>query len=101
MIQDKVDKQRLIDERKRKHQEEYKKAKAAVQLAAKDPNVRIILRHLAKITGFFKSNIVVNTNTSEINPLSTLHNESRRTVYLDIRRMMDEDIRRQVEAKEE
>jgi hypothetical protein len=105
MIPDKAkrlkEKQDQIEARKKKHREEYEKAKKAVQLAAKDPNVQVILRHIAKITGFFKSNIVVNTNTSEINPLSTLHNESRRTVYLDLRRMMTDDIRRQIESKEE
>ena len=100
-VQEALDKKNKIEELRKKNKAEYEKVKNAVRLACKDQNVRVILRHIAKITGFFKTNIVVNTNTSEINPLSTLHNESRRTVYLDLRRMFSDEDRRIIESKGE
>jgi len=100
-VKQKLDKKRQIEELRKKNKAEYEKVKNAVRLACKDQNVRVILRHMAKICGFFTSNIVVNPNTSEINALSTLHNESRRTVYLDLRRMMSDADRKAVESKDD
>ena len=88
------------DTLKKKHQEEYKKVRTAVQAIASDPNAVIMLRHMAKICDFFKSSLVLNPTTKEVNQTATLWNEARRSVYLDFRRMMSEETKRQIEAKE-
>lgn len=100
-VDEKIQQKLKLEQLKKRHAEEYQRVRTALQAAVKDSNTQIVLRHLAKICGFFKSDIIVNPTTNEINPIATLHNEARRTVYLDIRRMMSDDIRRVIEAKGE
>jgi hypothetical protein len=80
---------------------EYNKVKDAIRELKGNKNFQIVLRHMAKICGFWKPSTVLNPSTSEINPYSTIQNEGRRNVYLDFRRMMDDDTRRQIETKDE
>jgi hypothetical protein len=99
------DHRRILDQKaeelRKKHQEEYKKAREALNEALKDRNAQIIVRHLAKICGFFQSSVVVDPSTREVNLNSVVYNEGRRSVYLDLRRMMSDDLRRAVESKGE
>lgn len=90
-----------IAEIKKRNAEERAQVRAAVRTARTDRNVEIILRHMAKICGQFKSGIVVNTTTGEVITSSTLYNETRRTVYLDFRKLMSEEDKRLIESKGE
>jgi len=96
-----IDQKKKVEERILKNRVEYEKAKKAIRLACKDPNGQIIIRHLAKICGFFKPNRVMNLQTGDINPWASIHNEGRREVYVDIRRMMTDEDRRQIESRGE
>ena len=95
------DQKTKMEELRRKHQEEYKRTRQALRLVSDDPNFQIVMRHLAKISGFFQSTIAINSSTNEINTYSSIYNEGRRTVYLDMRRMMTDDVRRVIESKDE
>jgi hypothetical protein len=64
---------------------------------ASDGGVRV-LNYIAKTCGFFGSSIVANPATGEINVQSTLYNDARRTVYLELRKMLRDDIVGQAEA---
>jgi hypothetical protein len=96
-----LEKQKKLDDVRKRNQEEYQKAREAMQVASKDPNVQVLLRHIAKISGFFKVDVVVNPATFEINPMASLYNSGRRSLYIDLRRMMDEETKRTVESKED
>jgi len=98
-LEDKLKQDQKILELKKKNQEEYRKVRAALQLACTDPNVQIVLRHIAKLSGFFKSSVVINVTTNDVALGSTTYNEGRRSLYLDLRRMMTDDARRLVESK--
>ena len=87
------------DELKQKHLEEYKRTRDALRIAANDPNVQILLRHMAKICGFFQSSLVVDPVSREVSTQSVIYNEGRRAVYLDLRRMMTDETRRIIESK--
>ena len=100
-VDDKLKKDQKLEELKRKNQEEYRKVRAALQLACNDPNVQIVLRHIAKLSGFFKSSVVINITTNDVALGSTTYNEGRRSLYLDLRRMMDDNARRLIESKGE
>lgn len=84
---------------KKKHQEEYRKVRTAVQALAGDKNFQIALRHLAKICGFWKSSIVVDRETGRVFLESTSVNEGRRSVYLDFRRLFTDEMRRDIESR--
>lgn len=89
---------------KQKHKDEYHKFRTALEQVAKDANGIIVLRHLAKICGFFQSSIVIKGGSGSMDGVdlnSVLVNEGRRAVYLDIRRPMTEEARRLIESKGE
>lgn len=46
---------------------------------------RTVLRHLMHEGGFLKTNITMDPNSREINPLGTIYQEARRDVYLGLR----------------
>jgi hypothetical protein len=88
---------------KQKHIDDYKKFRVALQAMAQDPNGVIVLRHLAKICGFFKSSVVIKGSAGTMGGVDiegTLVNEGRRGVYLDLRRPMSNEARRQIESME-
>lgn len=96
-----------IDEQKKKaealrqkHKEEYQRTRTALRAVASDPNFQIVMRHMAKICGFFQSSVVLDPN-HHVCTESTIFNEGRRAVYLDFRRMMTDDVRRLIESKGE
>lgn len=96
-----AEREKKIAEIKKRNQEERAQVRAAIQMARTNKSVEIILRHLAKICGQFKNGIVVNTTTGEIITSSTIYNESRRSVYLDFRKLMSEEDKRLIESKGE
>lgn len=88
---------------KKKHLEDYRKFRTALEQVAKDANGIIVLRHIAKISGFFQTSVVTKGGNGIMNGVDvegTLVNEGRRAVYLDIRRPMTDQTRRLIESKE-
>jgi Fe-S oxidoreductase len=100
-VAEKLKRDQKLEELKKKNQEEYRKVRAALQLVCVDVNAQIVLRHIAKLSGFFKSSVVVNLATGEVSLGSTTYNEGRRSLYLDLRRMMTDEARRLIESKGE
>lgn len=96
--------QKKMDELKEKNREEYKKFRLALQAVANDANGILVLRHICKISGFFKTSVVIKGGNGVMNGVdveSTLVNEGRRGLYLDIRRPMSDDVRRLIESKDQ
>jgi hypothetical protein len=96
------EKNKQLDELKKRNQEEYRKFRAAINNIAKLPDGEIVLRHIAKLSGFFKSSIVLKGGMGTMNGVDTegtIANEGRRGLYLDIRRPMSEETRRLIESK--
>ena len=75
--------------------------KTALEAAVSDPNVAIVLRHIARISGFFQNARVINPQTGDVNANGTIYNVGRESVYLDLRRMMTDEVRTIVERKGE
>lgn len=98
-LDEKIKQDQKIAELKKKNQEEYRRVRAALQLACADPNVQIVLRHVAKLAGWYKSSVVINPATNDVATGSTIFNEGRRSLYLDLRRMLSDDARRIIESK--
>lgn len=46
---------------------------------------QIFINYLMKESGFNLSSLVMDVNTSEINPLATIYNEARKTLYYKVR----------------
>lgn len=101
LVMDKEIQAKKFEELKRRNQEEYKKVRTALQIVSSDVNFQIVLRHIAKLAGFFKSSVVINPTSNEISTGSTVYNEGRRSLYLDLRRMMTDETRRLIESKGE
>lgn len=90
------------EEIKQRNLEEYRRFRIALDNVSKTEDGRIILRHIAKISGFFQSSVVQKGGQGIMNGVDvegTLINEGRRGLYLDIRRPMTDDARRQIESK--
>lgn len=98
-VEDKLKHDKKMEELRKTNAEEYRRVRAALQLACTDPNVQMVLRHVAKLSGFFKSSVVVSPTTSDVAVNSTVYNEGRRSLYLDLRRMLDDESRRIIESK--
>ena len=50
---------------------------------------KVVLRYLMDHCGFHQSDIVINPETNEINPLATIHDLARRSLYMRVRSMID------------
>ena len=90
------------EELKERNREEYKKFRIALEAVAKDVNGIMVLRHIAKLSGFFKSSVVLKGGQGVMNGVDvegTLVNEGRRGLYLDIRRPMTDEVRRLIESR--
>ncbi len=101
-IEKKLEYQKKQDELKKKNQEEYRKFRTALQAVCKDTNGQIVLRHLAKICGFWQSSVVRKgdgVSMLGVDLQGTLVNEGRRSVYLDLRRPMTDEGRRLIESR--
>ena len=98
---DKLKHDQKMEELRRRNHEEYKKVRTALQRASTDANTQIVLRHIAKLSGFFKSSVVISAATNDVALGSTAYNEGRRSLYLDLRRMLTDDARRLIESKGE
>jgi len=57
-----------------------------------------ILKTLKKLCLFDISTIAINNN-NDIDPLSSVYNEGRRSVYLSIRKFIDKEILKEIESE--
>lgn len=92
------------EEIKKRNLEEYRRFRIALDNISKTADGEIVLRHIAKISGFFQSSVVEKGGQGIKNGVDvegTLVNEGRRGLYLDIRRPLTDEARRQIESKGE
>lgn len=102
IVEDRLRDEKAKEERRKKHQEEYRNFRQALNNIAKTKDGEIVLRHIAKLSGFFQSLTVLKGGSGVMNGIDTdgmLVNSGRRDLYLDIRRPMNEDTRRLIESK--
>ena len=84
-----------IDENQ-KHLEE---ARLAINTAGSNENVRIVLRHIMRISGFLKKPVVVGPN-AEVQISSTIFNGGYESLYHDLRALMSPETKNTVERSE-
>jgi len=69
----------------------------AVERLAKTPDGQVVFRHLMEICDFSRSSIVMNQQTTEINPMSTVYMEARKTIYYHFRNLIPVESLKQIE----
>ena len=97
---------RLSEEEKRAYAIQDEKKKTQTGLLKKDfnttfatPTGKRVLRWLMDKCGYQKPSVVVDPNTGKYQIESTLHNEARRILYLEMREFLNADVLAQVENK--
>lgn len=88
-----------LEEMRKKRAEEFNAVKLAVNEASRDVNVKVILRYLAKVSGFFFSPDAGSPAIRMTDVNQTFKNIGRESLYLDIRRMMTDEVKTIVERK--
>jgi hypothetical protein len=90
------------DARRKKHREEYHAFRHALNNIAKTKDGEVVLRHMAKLSGFFVTLTVKKGGVGIFNGIdceSMLVHSGRRDLYIDFRRAMTEETRRLIEAR--
>jgi hypothetical protein len=77
--------------------EEDLRVQDAIRKLAETEEGAVFFNWLMKTCYFHNSTIVADPQRHEVNTLGTIFNESRRRVYLDIRRAIPKAIRRKIE----
>lgn len=73
--------------------------KAALNAAATDPNVKIVLRHVMNLCGYQTNPAVIGTN-SDLQVSSTVYNVGRQSPWHDLRKLMSAEAKNAVERSE-
>lgn len=76
---------------------EHERVKNAVETVSGTVPGKVLLRYLNYICGFDKSSLVIHPQTGEINAVATAYNESRRSVYLQLRSMIPIAVLKEIE----
>ena len=63
----------------------------AVARLVRTEDGKIFINYLMRECGFARSSITVDTNSLEINTMSTIYNEARKTVYYKIRELIQQE----------
>lgn len=102
IVEDRLKAEKAAEDRKKKHREEYQAFRQAINNIAKTKDGELVLRHIAKLSGFFQTLTVVKGGQGVMNGIDKdgmLVNSGRRDLYLDVRRPMTEETRRLIESK--
>lgn len=73
------------------------KVRSALDVVARTHAGEDLLIWLFHLCGYNESSIVIDTASGEILERASEHNEARRSVYLDIRKKMDPELRARIE----
>lgn len=73
--------------------------KAALNAAATDANVKIVLRHIMNICGYQTNPAVIGGN-AELQVSSTVYNVGRQSPWHDVRKLMSAEAKNAVERSE-
>lgn len=79
---------------------EMNSIKRAINRVAKTQDGKVVFKYLAGICGFSTSSIVINETTKEINAMSTVYMEARKTVYYAFRNFIESEFLKQIEYAE-
>ena len=71
--------------------------KRVINRLAQSPDGKVFFNFLMLKCGFGNSSLVLDINTQEINTNSSLYNEARKTVYYEIRRLIDKEQLKEIE----
>ena len=75
--------------------------KRAYNRVARTKDGQVIFNHIMRLCGFAVSSLVLDRNTSEICVQSSLYNEARKTVYYELRKMIDKECLEDIEYLKE
>lgn len=81
------------------NQKRLEEARLAINTAGSNENVRIVLRHVMRMSGFLKKPSVVGPN-SEVQVSSTIFNVGYEALYHDLRALMSPETKNLVERSE-
>ena len=68
-------------------------------LVAATPEGKKVFKQLMEICGFKKPSVVLDPSTGEVNSQSTVYNEARRNLYLQIRALIRPEYLNEIEAE--
>lgn len=102
-----------MKEQSKTHEEKIKEKRAAIQEATRKrkeikemynmvfatPEGLMVLRDISELAGHNQTSVIVDPTTGEINIDSTVYNEARRNLYLQIREHVRPSILKKVEFK--
>lgn len=71
--------------------------KRVINRLAQTPDGKVFFNFLMIKCGFATSSLVIDLNSQEINTNSSLYNEARKTVYYEIRRLIDKEQLKEIE----
>ena len=74
-------------------------AKIAINAAATDKNVEIVLRYMMRLSGFLQKPIVIKED-GDVAVNATLFNSGREALYHDMRNLMSAETKNKVERSE-
>jgi len=72
----------------------------AINRIAKTKDGETVFRHIMGLCGYNLSDVVL-TSTNDVNIQATLNNTYRRTVYLDLRALIEPEYLKKIEFEEE
>lgn len=85
------------DKKDEKKKSQPERVKEAIVNIAETQDGQIFFNWLQNTCMFTRSTIEANPQAQEINPLGTIFNESRRRLYLDVRRAIPKALRNKFE----
>jgi len=84
----------------KKHNKERKQLEADVRKVFSSAAGLNVLKYLKEQCGYQFPSVVLNLETKEVSVSSTIYNEARRNLYLDLRKMVSEAILIKVEVEQ-
>ena len=81
----------------KKHKEKQDQLKKVLNMAFSTYEGKLALQYIFEICGQVRNSVTANPQTAEVQPLNCLYNEARRSVYLELRRLVDANVIAEVE----
>ena len=94
LVEERAKKKKVQDDARAKRDKELRNAFIIVCTKAEGI---LVMRHLMQTCGYEKSDTTMDPATGEINPLASIYNQSRRNVYVELRRLIPVKFRTKIE----
>lgn len=84
-------------EKKTVNNSEMERLRRAVNRIAETEDGKIVFNYLMALCGFSVSSLVINPVSNEINSKSTIYHEARKTVYYNLRGLIEKEHLKEIE----